>query len=421
MMCLSCLSRLPYTCFSLMWFFACLFSVFEEFDGRMDNVLTRVRISYDGHCYWAAPFIFKTSCHIDVSDFPFDEQKCRLKFGSWQHDGFELDLHRKNEYAAIANEKVENGEWNVTAIEIHRNVQFYACCPDRPFPDITFSIRLKRRSLFYTFNLIIPNFLIALLAFYSFSIPVECGERISFVITVLLSMTVFLLLVAESIPPTSEAVPVIGMYYTSSIVEVALALVATGISLKIYYSYLYGLGLSPRVRRFLFYRLAPILCFDTIMVNSSYCSKDKACNPLSVLKRIKKKTSGRNGAKLKVDETLGNVENTDVQLLSAKCGSKTKSGSVIELGEESSHELLDQEIRHRFIKDSVSSELRTISSAVKDQKDSEKDASECRIAAAIVDRAFMAIFVIVFAFSTIIILALPWIRNKKNTQGPQGL
>lgn len=381
----------------------------------MDNVKTRIRVRYDGYCYWAAPFIFKTSCPFEVQDFPFDEQQCELKFGSWQFLMGQLDLIRKRDVAPLAKEKVDNGEWNVTTIKVTKNVIVYACCPNEKYPDITFIINLQRRSLFYTYNLIIPNFLIALLAFFSFYIPVECGERISFVITVLLSMTVFLLLVAESIPPTSEAIPVIGMYYTSSIIEVALALVATGISLKVYYSYLYGKGLSPRLRRFLFDRLAPLLYVDTKIAGGTERLKNKSCNPFSFLKKLKQRPAqdsdismysvGENPAKL----ANGVSEKNEAKLLSVDV--RTTSGFNGELLDPRS-ELTDQEVRQRSEKASMTSELQTISSAVKDQKDSEKQAAECRIAAAIVDRAFMVLFVLVFCVSTLVILLLPFIRKR---------
>lgn len=381
----------------------------------MDNVKTRIRVRYDGYCYWAAPFIFKTSCPFEVQDFPFDEQQCELKFGSWQFHMGQLDLIRKRDVAPLAKEKVDNGEWNVTTIKVTKNVIVYACCPNEKYPDITFIINLQRRSLFYTYNLIIPNFLIALLAFFSFYIPVECGERISFVITVLLSMTVFLLLVAESIPPTSEAIPVIGMYYTSSIIEVALALVATGISLKVYYSYLYGKGLSPRLRRFLFDRLAPLLYVDTKIAGGTERLKNKSCNPFSFLKKLKQRPAqdsdismysvAENPAKL----ANGVSEKNEAKLLSVDV--RTTSGFNDELLDPRS-ELTDQEVRQRSEKASMTSELQTISSAVKDQKDSEKQAAECRIAAAIVDRAFMVLFVLVFCVSTLVILLLPFIRKR---------
>ena len=383
----------------------------------MDNVKTRIRVTHTGHCYWAAPFIFKTSCHFNVRDFPFDEQQCKLKFGSWNFHKGQLDLLRKREVAPVAKERVENGEWNVTSIQIKRNEVVYACCPDEKYPDVTFFINLKRRSLFYTYNLIIPNFLIALLAFFSFYIPVECGERISFVITVLLSMTVFLLLVAESIPPTSEAVPVIGMYYTCSIIEVALALVATGISLKMYYSYLYGKGLSPRLRRFLFCRLAPLLWVDTEIVSEAKLAKNKSCFLFKCLKRPKSSVprdsviSMYNVIENKANQPNGVTTTAKNEANLLAIDAQTSAETDIALLE-TQNSLSDQEIRQRVKKTSTGPEPQhAVSSTLKGYKDIDFHATESRIAAAIVDRAFMVLFILVFFASTLIILLLPFIRK----------
>ncbi|XP_015753624.1 PREDICTED: neuronal acetylcholine receptor subunit alpha-10-like isoform X3 [Acropora digitifera] len=383
-------------------------NVFEEFDGRMDNIKTRVRVHNDGHCYWAAPFVFKTSCRFDVRDFPYDKQRCKLKFGSWQFHSKQLDLFRKQENAPVAKDRVDNGEWKVTGIKIDKNVIKYDCCPNDLYPDITFVINLQRRSLFYTYHLVIPNFIITLLAFFSFYIPVECGERLSFVITVLLSMTVFLLLVAESIPPTSEAVPVIGLFFTSSIIEVALALIATGISLKVYYSYLYGKGLSPGLRKFLFYRVAPLLRLDTDHQNNPCTSKWRVGNPLEFVKELTRKfrrerdlsiynvnaeNKGRDDG-----ETPTSLQLNELNLLSLSTCSESTQGTMPER---------DNRNRNHH----VSAELEMIASAVKDHREFEKRAAECRIAAAIVDRAFMVMFIFVFFASSVIILLLPSMRK----------
>lgn len=50
----------------------------------------------------------------------------------------------------------------------------------------------------------------------SFSLPPDSGERITLVVTSLLTMTVFMLLVAEIMPPVSDVVPIISVYYVAA-------------------------------------------------------------------------------------------------------------------------------------------------------------------------------------------------------------
>lgn len=65
-------------------------------------------------------------------------------------------------------------------------------------------------------------FLCTGLTILSFYLPPDSGERISLVITNLLAMTVFMLLVAEIIPPTSDAVSIISTFYSCCIFEVCV-------------------------------------------------------------------------------------------------------------------------------------------------------------------------------------------------------
>ena len=389
-------------------FVAC-FSVFEEFDGRMDHISTRVKIFNDGRTRWAAPFVFKTSCHIDVSNFPFDHQYCRLKFGSWQYEGSELDLWNMRNFSSKTNTSVEHGEWEVRNVTIRRNTPEYACCPNVTYPDVTFTIHLKRRSLFYIVNLILPNFLIALLGFFSFFIPVECGERISFVITVLLSMTVFLLLVAENIPPTSEAVPLIGVFYTLSIVEVALALVATGITLKIYYSYLYGHGLSPRMKRFLFQKLGPLLRFPAAHPTTQGAERkpsksgDRSARLLRVVQDIKDILRSENENSYSLEDQRRKTNTPGVHMNGCAGSSQSPenpAGSDVELCMRRRHlSLSDVKLAGDLLGD-------------EERKDTQHEAAtESRLASAIVDRGFMWLFLIVFIVSTCAVFIMPTVND----------
>ena len=85
----------------------------------------------------------------------------------------------------------------------------YACCLE-PYPDVTFTIHMTRRSLFYIINLIFPCLLIYAVSFLGFFLPVESGEKVNLEITILLALVVFLLIVGETLPPTPDAIPVLG-------------------------------------------------------------------------------------------------------------------------------------------------------------------------------------------------------------------
>ena len=91
------------------------------------------------------------------------------------------------------------------------NIVYYSCC-EEPYPDITFYIHIKRRPLFYIFNMFLPCILITLVSLLGFYIPSDSGEKVTMGITTLLSMTVFMMLVAENMPPTSNVLPLVGEY-----------------------------------------------------------------------------------------------------------------------------------------------------------------------------------------------------------------
>ena len=64
-------------------------SAAEYTDGLMPaNAMVR----YDGNIFWPVPTKLQSSCKVDVTYFPFDDQSCRMKFGSWTYDGFQVKL-----------------------------------------------------------------------------------------------------------------------------------------------------------------------------------------------------------------------------------------------------------------------------------------------------------------------------------------
>ena len=143
-----------------------------------------------------------------------------------------------------------------------RNVIYYSCCPE-PYPNLTFEIKIQRRTLFYINNLIVPCIVLALLTATAFLFPPETGERISLMITILLGMTVFMIVVVEAIPSTSEVTPLISTYFSVVMVVISLGLLCTCICLNLEHHHP-KMELTGWCRYILFDLMGPVLSRSSV-------------------------------------------------------------------------------------------------------------------------------------------------------------
>ncbi|XP_010897383.3 cholinergic receptor, nicotinic, alpha 11 isoform X1 [Esox lucius] len=197
----------------------------DDFDSSFK---TNVLVNSSGFVEYLPPGIFMSTCNVDVRWFPFDIQKCEMKFGSWTYDGWLMDLQMTD---ADISGYMSNGEWDLVGVPGTRNEAFYDCCKE-PYPDVTFVITIRRRTLYYALNLLIPCVLLSSMTLLIFVLPADSGEKISLGITVLLSLTVFMLLVAEIMPATSDSIPLIGQYFASTMIIVGMSVIATTVVLQ---------------------------------------------------------------------------------------------------------------------------------------------------------------------------------------------
>ncbi|XP_054858945.1 neuronal acetylcholine receptor subunit alpha-3 isoform X2 [Eublepharis macularius] len=194
---------------------------------------TKAILNYTGNVTWMPPAIFKSSCKIDVTYFPFDYQNCTMKFGSWSYDKAEIDLVLVGSMMNLK-DYWESGEWAIINAPGYKHDIKYNCC-EAVYTDITYSLYIRRLPLFYTINMIIPCLLISFLTVLVFYLPSDCGEKVTLCISVLLSLTVFLLVITETIPSTSLVIPLIGEYLLFTMIFVTLSIVITVFVLNVHY------------------------------------------------------------------------------------------------------------------------------------------------------------------------------------------
>ncbi len=186
--------------------------LFNNADGNYEasykpNVLLYADIEPDQpNIHWIPPAIYKSSCTIDVRYFPFDEQLCEMRFGSWTFDAQQVRIQREKPMVNLE-DYLPSGTWDVISAP---GVETYSKETNRM--ELVYHFRIRRKTLFYTVNLIIPTVLISFLSIFVFYLPTDEGEKMTLCISILLALVVFLLLVSKILPPTSMVIPLISKY-----------------------------------------------------------------------------------------------------------------------------------------------------------------------------------------------------------------
>ena len=93
-------------------------------------------INSNGTVKWRPPSIFKSTCQISIQKFPYDQQNCSMKFGSWTYDGDSIDIQFYEGLEEInRNEYTESNEWDIISAKGVRTEKRYECCKE-VYPDM---------------------------------------------------------------------------------------------------------------------------------------------------------------------------------------------------------------------------------------------------------------------------------------------
>lgn len=111
---------------------------------------------------------------------------------------------------------------------------YFPCCPE-VYYYIKYHIRIRRKTLHYTVNMLIPVVSINMLTILAFYLPADCGEKISLCISILLSLSLFQLLLMEIMPPTSLTIPLLGKYILFTTVVVSMSVFSSVLVLNVHF------------------------------------------------------------------------------------------------------------------------------------------------------------------------------------------
>ncbi|CAJ0573852.1 unnamed protein product, partial [Mesorhabditis spiculigera] len=225
--------------------------LFNNADGNyLVSFLSNVVVEHTGEMLWVPPAVFFSSCTIDVEYFPFDEQVCTMLFGSWTFGKDEVQLnYLQGKQQVELNEYSTSGIWDLIDVPgILQNGR----------SRISYQIKIRRKTLFYTVILIMPTVLMAFLSMMVFYLPAEASEKITLAISILLALVVFLLLISKILPPTSSSVPLMGKFLLITFTMNVIAIMVTVVIINVYFRGPATHTMGPWVRQ-LFINHLPLL------------------------------------------------------------------------------------------------------------------------------------------------------------------
>jgi hypothetical protein len=183
-----------------------------------------------------------------------------MVFGSWVYNSDELTLdYFENMRNVDLNDYVPSGTWDL--IEVPASIEYYnETYTNKTKVQMVYRIKMRRKSLFYLINIIIPTFLISFLSVCVFYLPTDDGEKIPLSLSILFAIVVFFLLISKIIPPTSIVVPLISKYLLFIFMMNILSILNTSIVIGFYFKEL-KLSFTHPLFRFIFLKVLPNLLF----------------------------------------------------------------------------------------------------------------------------------------------------------------
>ncbi|XP_069105840.1 neuronal acetylcholine receptor subunit alpha-6-like [Argopecten irradians] len=164
-----------------------------------------IRIWSTGVVNFNPAVLIKSSCDVDMTYFPTDSHICRVTIVPWMYTIEEVKFNFLESKIHL-DYFIPNGAWGIYDAFINDDVDIAS-----EVSIMDFTLYLQRKPQYHILSLLIPILLLCFLNPFVFLLPAASGERISFAVTMFLSMTVYMSSIGEVMPKVSD--PIAGASY----------------------------------------------------------------------------------------------------------------------------------------------------------------------------------------------------------------
>ena len=195
---------------------------------RFGNGDEKVEIYSSGMVRWVGGSVQYTICEIDVTYFPFDEQVCHIDIALYEYGE---RLRFRPQISEIDLEYyIENGVWRIAKTTLGTYTEY-----DGHIQSLRGTLYIKRRAMFYIFNILLPVMILVVLNSIVFLLPSGSGERIGFAVTILLAIAVYMTIISEKLPETSNPLCILNYVMMAYLVQSAEICLLTVVNLRFFF------------------------------------------------------------------------------------------------------------------------------------------------------------------------------------------
>ncbi|CAH8584511.1 unnamed protein product [Schistosoma turkestanicum] len=200
------------------------------------GVRGRVTVSNDGSVTWLHGAVLDVTCPLDVSFFPFDYQTCFLILVPWQSGEQQLLLQPFTHGSAVDNSYLPNSnvsEWEIQSVHFVRKK--YRSDMNVTYQYVSIAIHLKRQPLYFVVLVLVPFSMLSALACLIFTLD-DTGDRLSVALSLVLSMTMYVVIVSTNAPRSMRTLPVLGIFLLDQLGLLSIATILAVMNNKLYQS-----------------------------------------------------------------------------------------------------------------------------------------------------------------------------------------
>ncbi|XP_053194893.1 5-hydroxytryptamine receptor 3A-like [Scomber japonicus] len=155
----------------------------------------------------------EVNCEVNLFNYPFAADECPVAIQAWSIDECGTELLLGDVWMVDST----HGDWETVNVELLKKRT------DRNY--ILVSLKIKYLNPFLT--LMLPSILLILTDVVSFALPLGGGERNSFKVTLVLSFTMFLIILNDKLPGDSNCSPIIRPHFCICLALLVLSMLVS--------------------------------------------------------------------------------------------------------------------------------------------------------------------------------------------------